>query len=331
MSTHGGLVRRSSARWRRCTARRWRQLSRASRQPCRRQSPAPRLPSSRTRRSTTDGPPPLVAIQRHPGRSRCSRRRSRVRLFHVTPRVVQQTNHMMIVERVERQTSGSPDAHQTRGSKQPQLMRNGGFGERNEMGQVTHTPLAMSQRIEQSNPRGIAQQFEHVGNGLHRRRREQPPAQLIQRGSIALTGLGTSEIGFDNGDFFRDSRSHNQTIYEHMLICQRSRPRNPEPGTRNQEPGTGTRTKALKIPPFLDTNSLGKLRFAFARSDAFARGNGDPATRPTARICRPHHAGAARERAERVSPRERRGAMGPHMRAHRMSASTKPRARCERA
>jgi len=84
------------------------------------------------------------------------------------PRVMQQAGHVMVVERVERETAGAPDADETFGSQQPELVRDRGFGDADQRREVRDAPLAVRQRVHEPHARGIAEQFKDGGHRFHR-------------------------------------------------------------------------------------------------------------------------------------------------------------------
>lgn len=82
------------------------------------------------------------------------------------PRVVQQANHVMVVERVVRHPPRPPRAYEPGGAEQTQLMGDRGFGQANQPGEVADTPLTMGQRVDQTDASGVAKQPEDVRHGL---------------------------------------------------------------------------------------------------------------------------------------------------------------------
>lgn len=73
---------------------------------------------------------------------------------------------MVIIQRVERLPSLSAHAHEVRGPKQAQLMRHGGLGVLNRLGEVAHAPLALHQRLKQPHPGRVAEQSERGRDGV---------------------------------------------------------------------------------------------------------------------------------------------------------------------
>ena len=84
-------------------------------------------------------------------------------------RVVQQPHHVVVIERVVRQPPGSAHAHESGGAKQAQLMRNRGFREAGQRGEVADAPLAVRQSVHEAHPRRIPEQFEDLGHQIDRR------------------------------------------------------------------------------------------------------------------------------------------------------------------
>ena len=124
-------------------------------------------------------------------------------------RIVQQTDDVMIVERIERHAAGPPDTDESRGPEQPQLVRDGRPGQAHECRQVADAPLAIRQRINQADPRGIAEQLEDVRDSLDRSPAKQTGLDVRKRGWIGGVRLRADEIGLSLGGSMPLCSSHN--------------------------------------------------------------------------------------------------------------------------
>jgi len=102
---------------------------------------------------------------------------------------------MVVVERIESQASGAPDADQPRPSQQPQLVRHGRFGHPDERGQVADATFAVTERIHQSHARRVAQQLEDLRDGIHVPSSQQAGANVRQRARVGAVRFGTREMG----------------------------------------------------------------------------------------------------------------------------------------
>jgi uncharacterized membrane protein YfcA len=134
----------------------------------------------------------------------------------VLPGVVQEPDDVVIVERVVRHPPGATRAHQSGGPQQPQLVRDRRFGLTYQMRQVADTALAMRERVNQAHARGIAQQPEYVGDGLHDSRMQQPGTNGRNGRLIGLvTGLTGGDVRGSSG--WRNGSRH--LTYEYMNKC----------------------------------------------------------------------------------------------------------------
>ena len=78
----------------------------------------------------------------------------------------EETNDVLIVERVVHQPAVAPRTHQTHAPQQPELMRHGRFAQAQKRGKVADAQLGARERIEHANASRIAKLFkqglEHV-------------------------------------------------------------------------------------------------------------------------------------------------------------------------
>lgn len=86
--------------------------------------------------------------------------------LHVPSGVADESNHVMIVERVERRPARTPHPDQPGVPKQAELMGDGRLGQPDEGGQIGDTPFAMHERIHESDAGGITEEPEHVRDGI---------------------------------------------------------------------------------------------------------------------------------------------------------------------
>src|SRR5687768_7655022 len=89
-------------------------------------------------------------------------------LLHVAQPLPEQREDVFVVEGVVNQPSVPARAHDPGVSQEPKLVRDGGFGQAEELGQMADAQLAARQDVEDANPRGIAQDFEDIGEGADR-------------------------------------------------------------------------------------------------------------------------------------------------------------------
>ncbi len=116
------------------------------------------------------------------------------------PGVVDETEHVVIIEGIEGLTTRAPHAHETRAAQETQLMGHGRLGQAHKRRQITHTPFAVAERTNEADPRGIAQQLEHVGHRTHGVGGQQATLHVGQRvggGCVdGFTSLGvTNRVG----------------------------------------------------------------------------------------------------------------------------------------
>ena len=81
--------------------------------------------------------------------------------------VVDETNDVVIVERVKGQTSGAPHTYQAGGAKQTKLVRDRRFAQTNERSQVAHAAFAVRQRVDQPNASRVAKKLEDVSDRIN--------------------------------------------------------------------------------------------------------------------------------------------------------------------
>ena len=72
---------------------------------------------------------------------------------------------MVIVEGVEHHLSRAALAHESCASQESQLMRDRGFAEPQDVGDVADTEFGTGEHVEDAHARGIAQDLEGVGQG----------------------------------------------------------------------------------------------------------------------------------------------------------------------
>ena len=81
--------------------------------------------------------------------------------------VVQQADHVVVVERVVRHAPDSAHSDEACGPEQPKLVRNRRFRGPDERREVANTPLSMRKRVNQAHARRIAQQPEDLRDSLN--------------------------------------------------------------------------------------------------------------------------------------------------------------------
>lgn len=89
-----------------------------------------------------------------------------MRLLDMFAGVVHQADNVMVIERVVRETTCAPDAHEPGRAQQAQLMRDGRFGEADELRQVADAALPVGQRVNEPDARRIPEELEDLGDGL---------------------------------------------------------------------------------------------------------------------------------------------------------------------
>ena len=86
----------------------------------------------------------------------------------VFARVVHESDHMVVIERVERLPARAPYPNQMRSAQQPELMRHCGFAQTHERRQIADATFAMCERINKTDTGGITKESEHVGDRVDR-------------------------------------------------------------------------------------------------------------------------------------------------------------------
>ena len=99
---------------------------------------------------------------------------------------MQQPDDMVVVEGVEGHATRSARAHQSGSPQQPKLMGHRRLRHSDQVGQVAHTSLAMSQGVDEADPGGVAEQLEHFGDGLDDRGVQQA---RLNGGESGLVGV----------------------------------------------------------------------------------------------------------------------------------------------
>ncbi len=87
-------------------------------------------------------------------------------LLDVLSGVVHETDDVVIVERVEGQTSGAPHTYQAGGAQQTKLVRDRRFAQANERRQVAHAAFAVRERVDEPNARRVAKKLEDVSDRI---------------------------------------------------------------------------------------------------------------------------------------------------------------------
>ena len=95
----------------------------------------------------------------------------------------------MIVDRVESLTAGASSPHQSHVAEQPQLMRDGRLAHPHERRDVTHAELAVGERVEDADARGIAEHTEGFGKYLDGGRRQQCSPPLVGANRVEMRRL----------------------------------------------------------------------------------------------------------------------------------------------
>src|SRR5262245_24618958 len=116
-------------------------------------------------------------------------------LLDMLARVVQQPDHVVIVEGVKRHPPAPPRTNEPRATQEPQLMRNGRLTEADERRKVADTALAMRERVEQPHAGWISEQFEDIGDGLDSAFRQQSRTRFSQCGRIRCVKLPAGVVG----------------------------------------------------------------------------------------------------------------------------------------
>jgi len=102
------------------------------------------------------------------------RRLHSLRFLHVLACVVQQPDHMMIVERVVGQPSLATHTHEPGRTKQPKLVRHRRLGHSNEVGKIPDAAFSVGKRVEETNAGRISEKPENLGDGFHGLVSQQP-------------------------------------------------------------------------------------------------------------------------------------------------------------
>ena len=134
-------------------------------------------------------------------------------------RVVQEPDHVMVVERVERHAPRAACANEPGTAEQAELVRDRRLAEADEHRKVADASLAMRKGVQQANPRGIAEEFEDVRNGLDGPAGKQARACGAERGRIGRVAFIARRV-VDRGDQRPGSGvnfGHN-SLYEQLLI-----------------------------------------------------------------------------------------------------------------
>lgn len=104
--------------------------------------------------------------------------------------VVQQSDDVMVVERVEGQAADATDADEPGGAEQAKLMRYSRLGHLHQAGEVADATLAVAECVNKPHPRRVAEQFEDVRHRLDRRQIEKTSLDGGKRLSIMDMAAG---------------------------------------------------------------------------------------------------------------------------------------------
>jgi hypothetical protein len=77
----------------------------------------------------------------------------------------EQADDVLVVERVEHEPAIAPRTHQAHAPQQSELMRNRRFAEAQERGEVADAQLRARERVEHTDPCGIAEHLERLSQG----------------------------------------------------------------------------------------------------------------------------------------------------------------------
>lgn len=113
--------------------------------------------------------------------------------------VVEQSDDVMVVETVERETAGPSDTHQPGSPKEPELVGHGGLGQFHERRQVADAAFAMRQGVEQPDTRGVAEEFEDFGHGLQGLPCQQSGPEAFEQGRVGCVWFGAND-GHESSD-----------------------------------------------------------------------------------------------------------------------------------
>ena len=77
--------------------------------------------------------------------------------------LLEQADDMMVVEAVENEAPVAPRSHQPHASQEPQLMRDGGLGQTEQLGEIADAQFGPRQRVQHPHPRHVAEHLEGFG------------------------------------------------------------------------------------------------------------------------------------------------------------------------
>ncbi len=92
--------------------------------------------------------------------------------------LLEEGDDVVIVGDVVDVLAGAPRFHEPPATQQPELVGHRGLRQAEQLRQVAHRNLAVGERIEYANPRGVPQHLEGLGQRGDRRLVEQALAQL---------------------------------------------------------------------------------------------------------------------------------------------------------
>lgn len=116
------------------------------------------------------------------------------RLLNVPKPLLEERHDVLVVERVEHLAPRPARSDKTKATEKAQLMGDGGFAQADERRQLADAQLTMGERVEQADPRRVAEQLERLGEGFDRLGREQRPPTRGQPPLIAVWGV-TAVVG----------------------------------------------------------------------------------------------------------------------------------------
>ena len=122
--------------------------------------------------------------------------------------VVKQSDDVMVVERVVGEPPGPPHAHEPCGTQQSQLMGHGRLGHSNERGQIADTSLAVGQSVHEPDASRVAEQPEHLRNGLDGSRTQEQGADALEDSGVGWVWTCTGQVGIRLGSGNWGCRCH---------------------------------------------------------------------------------------------------------------------------
>ena len=100
--------------------------------------------------------------------------------FDVLQPLFEQAHDVVVVQCVEDLPAVAAGAHEAHAAQEPELMRDGGLRQPEDVGEILYTQLGPGERVENADAGRVAEHLERLGERQNGRLAEQPGRRLAE-------------------------------------------------------------------------------------------------------------------------------------------------------